>query len=649
MLDQSSYLGYQPSNTEVAAQEENESNNLLTLLGGGSLGTGLAIAGDITQRAKSSSGEITRESLQKAANEFGMDIKTAASVISGRSQYDKDRKNNISTEPTIRKYAERNAGTDNYISTDFEPEYTLDDHLHGREPQKQGYRKNRLTQAAIAARSAFQPSSEDFIAVKREINRRQGKNPEGPRGEVAVDRMPLVDGIREVFGGYSDDHMNVRRSQNIDLMKQNAHQQVGSILGRTASDAVNNGVRSFWWLVNAPQAVSDLVSEQGAGWMNRDGLYGADELIKSEAENRQWIDSKGAVMDNDVRVRKPNVLADDIDLDILRKYMDMYPEAKNRRIRDLAEIEREKNLGKDEAEINNLIKNKVSRYDPIYSRKRTNNNLSTLLALPAAVGINAGLGLVTPFGGSEGRKAIFPSDEDPSKTSNVFTEIAAKYFLGRQGDLLPWEEFKKVRPDVSKSDYMSYKGYRFNKKEDWNILDGDFNIANGILKGDADGIDGAEIMFLGKSMPVNTVLAPTGLAVIGAAAGAGLGKHGILNLTGLEDDEKDLASLEKFYNDYSSDEANVTHHYNLHDDQVRRDVQNMKKQIDERKPRIEARRKIMDNPLMRGIGNRLRKTNPIVTGLVGGAAALGAGALIGGEAERRRREGKIQERQERGY
>jgi len=156
-------------------------------------------------------------------------------------------------------------------------------------------------------------------------------------------------------------------------------------------------------------------------------------------------------------------------------------------------------------------------------------------------------------------------------------------------------------------------------------------------------------MFLGKSMPLNSVLGPTAAAIIGTSAGVALGKHGMFNLTGLEDDEKDLASLEKFYNDYSSDEANVTHHYNLHDEQVRRDVQNMKKQIDERKPRIERRRKIMDSGLMKGLGNRLKRTNPVITGLVGGAAALGTGSLIGGEIERRRREGKVQERQERGY
>ena len=48
---------------------------------------------------------------------------------------------------------------------------------------------------------------------------------------------------------------------------------------------------------------------------------------------------------------------------------------------------------------------------------------------------------------------MLPSEEDPSKTNNVLGEVAAKYILGRTGNLLPWDEFKKVRPDVSKDEY----------------------------------------------------------------------------------------------------------------------------------------------------------------------------------------------------
>ena len=75
------------------------------------------------------------------------------------------------------------------------------------------------------------------------------------------------------------------------------------------------------------------------------------------------------------------------------------------------------------------------------------------LSIPAGIAINTGLGLMTPFSGAEGYKAALPSEEDPNKTSNVLGEVAAKYIMGRTGNLLPYDEFVKVRPDVSKEEY----------------------------------------------------------------------------------------------------------------------------------------------------------------------------------------------------
>ena len=71
---------------------------------------------------------------------------------------------------------------------------------------------------------------------------------------------------------------------------------------------------------------------------------------------------------------------------------------------------------------------------------------------------------------------MFESEDDPSKTSNVLGEVAAKYILGRTGNLLPWDEFKQVRPDVSKGEYMRYKAFKFDKEADFNPLDGRFNV-----------------------------------------------------------------------------------------------------------------------------------------------------------------------------
>ena len=100
------------------------------------------------------------------------------------------------------------------------------------------------------------------------------------------------------------------------------------------------------------------------------------------------------------------------------------------------------------------------------------------LAIPAGIAMNTGLGLMTPFGGAEGYKAALPDPEDPSKTNNVLGEIAAKYILGRTGNLLPWDEFKKVRPDVSKGEYQRYKAFKFDNDMDFDPSDGDVKCAS---------------------------------------------------------------------------------------------------------------------------------------------------------------------------
>ena len=79
---------------------------------------------------------------------------------------------------------------------------------------------------------------------------------------------------------------------------------------------------------------------------------------------------------------------------------------------------------------------------------------------------------MTPFGGAEGYKAAIPSDEDPSKTDNVLGEVALKYFMGKTGNLLPYDEFSQVRPDVSREEYNKYQAWKYDKNEDWNPLDG---------------------------------------------------------------------------------------------------------------------------------------------------------------------------------
>lgn len=143
-----------------------------------------------------------------------------------------------------------------------------------------------------------------------------------------------------------------------------------------------------------------------------------------------------------------------------------------------------------------------------------------LLGIPTGIAINTGLGLFTPLGGAEGYKAAVPSAEDPTKTDNVAAEIALKYFMGRTGNLLPYDEFKKVRPDVSPSEFGKYKAFKFDKKEDYNPLDdGKISALAGALKYTNEGIHGPEVQFLGRSLPVTTGVTPFVTSLIGSSMG----------------------------------------------------------------------------------------------------------------------------------
>jgi hypothetical protein len=160
---------------------------------------------------------------------------------------------------------------------------------------------------------------------------------------------------------------------------------------------------------------------------------------------------------------------------------------------------------------------------PIYKRKPKYGGPGAIqaMSIPAGIAINTGLGLMTPFGGAEGYRAVLPSEEDPSKTSNVLGEVAMKYIMGRTGNLLSYPEFSEVRPDVSGDEFGRYKAFKYDKPLfDINPFDdGQTGVFAGALKTTNEGIHGPEVQFLGRSLPLTTGIVPFASAVAGAALG----------------------------------------------------------------------------------------------------------------------------------
>lgn len=253
--------------------------------------------------------------------------------------------------------------------------------------------------------------------------------------------------------------------------------RVGQVGGHLAADLTQDRSRELWWLLNAPQAIGNVTQE---AFTNK---FTGGKFEKSTAQQ----DSAGNLLSiaNKLEAEKAGAL--DPQSGRLKKGYSM------------------KDVDGDKI---------------IYKRDYEPGHVEAL-QIPVGVAINAGIGLLNPFGGQEGYQAALPSEEDASKTSNVIGEVAAKYILGRTGNLLPWTEFQKVRPDVSKDEYMRYKAFKFDKEGDLNPFDdGQATIPSGVLKYNNDGIHGAEVQFLGRSLPLNTAIMPAATAILGTALGA---------------------------------------------------------------------------------------------------------------------------------
>ena len=196
----------------------------------------------------------------------------------------------------------------------------------------------------------------------------------------------------------------------------------------------------------------------------------------------------------------------------------------------------------------------VSGLDPREPVLR-NRSVRMAAAAPAA---SMGIG---NFMRQPGYKATLPDQDDPTQTTNMAGELANRYFLGRSGSLLPYDEFVKERPDVSRSEYNAYKNYLFSNKSP--------------IKGTMDGISGPEVNFMGKSIPLATGIIPIAASVAGARRGIKRGIEKVVGPEGKGGYVKEKRLLEEYQNlkskgnDPKSDvsDAQVADALNLYRDQ----------------------------------------------------------------------------------
>ncbi len=373
-----------------------------------------------------------------------------------------------------------------------------------------------IDQVKIGFDSAVSEGREVHREAFQEARQRRGQDIEAPRISQTFGTNPTFTrtrdwlrskGIENKLGADVDD-FNARVDKGLGLQSTRAS-RFGQFVGTAASDIVQDRTRSLWWLLNAPQAVTS-VTQEGLLSHFAPSLYKADHVLVGSGENkdRQEGGYKLSASNEDEILRGGyGSLSADGQIRYKKGYRDR-PDAKGNKF---------------------VVK---QRYRP--------GSVDSLL-IPSGIAINAGIGLLNPVGGNQGYEAVFADKDDPTKTNNVIGEIAAKYILGRTGNLLNWDEFKEQRPDVSKGEYNAYKAFKWDKNADWNPFDdGKFTVPTGVLKGTTEGIHGPEIQFLGRSLPLATTIMPTLATIAGTVAGAGWEPEDLRKLQYETDDVRDL-------------------------------------------------------------------------------------------------------------
>ncbi len=372
-----------------------------------------------------------------------------------------------------------------------------------REQQKKRRKSEIKAEESLGSLDRFKKGFQQAFGEGREVHREafqdarkvRGLDIEAPRISQTLGTNPTFTRARDTmhgipFFGSDEKDYQARIDKGLGL-RSTVEGRVGQALGTLGNDIVQDRTRGLWWLLNAPQAVTSVSQESLLNHF-APSLYKSD-LITSDKESRSRDPSSG---------NRFHVDATD------KKYL---VEQGYASISQDGDLRWKEGYGERTAADGKRYVTK-QRYRP--------GHVDSLL-IPTGIAVNAGIGLLNPLGGNEGYEAVLPRYDDPTKTSNVIGEVAAKYILGRTGNLLNWSDFKEARPDVSKDEYMRYKAFKWDKGMDLNPFDdGNITLPTGVLKATTEGIHGPEVQFLGRSLPLATTIMPTIATAIGTAAGA---------------------------------------------------------------------------------------------------------------------------------
>ena len=358
---------------------------------------------------------------------------------------------------------------------------------------------NFLDRLKKGFKDRYSEGSEDYRQAYYAARELQGKDAEDVRIKSTFATNPTVVTARDLIADAfpnapdwmkSDKIYRQSREERGMGLSSDLATKLGQIGGTIGNDLTQDTSRRVWWLLNAPQATGSVINEYALGTANPD-------LYKHDA----------------TKIGVPVMEIDDKGRSVPKVY-------ENQSYTETNRMKYEQALAQNLISKEGTKRKGVGQKNGVFTKRRFNPGDVAALGIPSGIAINAGIGLLNPFGGSGGYSAVIPSDEDPSKTENVIGEVAAKYILGKTGNLLPYDEFSQARPDVSRGEYNAYKAFKYDKEGDFNIFDdGKVTLPTGVIKATTDGIHGPEVQFLGRSLPLTTTLIPYLGAVAGGVAG----------------------------------------------------------------------------------------------------------------------------------
>ena len=332
-----------------------------------------------------------------------------------------------------------------------------------------------------AFKQAYGEGREDWNRAYRTSRTEGGLTEDAPRVTEMTGSYPTGIRVMEALGdlnipGIKADpkKVQIREDLGIGRQPQGKGRRTGQMLGTLAADITQDNTRSFYWLGNAIQALGNIGQEALLG------KYAPDPF--------------GTTIQNLPGTKTPMTMKNNKQLAMDMGLLDATGKpTKGVRINDNGEITRRNFEPGDKA----------------------------ALLIPSGLAINAGIGLMSPMGGAEGYEALVLSQDNDKVSANPVLEVASKYFTGRTGNLLPYDEFVKERPDVSRAEYNDYKGFKYDKDIDLNPFDdGEVTLPMGLGKFKADGIHGPEVQFFGKSLPATTGMIPLATTLAATTYGA---------------------------------------------------------------------------------------------------------------------------------